>query len=54
MLRAALRISDEHALGAARAACVLGLAELSWMRGRLMQTDTLAKEAAADESAAKW
>jgi tetratricopeptide (TPR) repeat protein len=51
MLHAALRITDEHALGAARAACVLGLAEVAWMRGRLMQADAFAKEAAADAQA---
>ena len=36
-LRAAFRITDEHALGRARAASVLGLAELAWLRGRLTQ-----------------
>jgi tetratricopeptide (TPR) repeat protein len=51
MLCTALEITDEHALGAARAACVLGLAEVAWMRGRLAQTDALAQKAAANARA---
>jgi tetratricopeptide (TPR) repeat protein len=51
MLYTALELADEHALAAARASCVLGLAELAWMRGRLTQTDALAREAAANARA---